>query len=183
VLVDSNPDQPERRRIDQVREPEFAVDLPSLSLDELRARRDLAEEVETELSYYRRLLHGRMDVLAFEQRRRRGEEDRSLIDALPEILTGPERSAGSRARHLSTDLPELPVKGRRHLDRILGNDLMIRLPELSEQDLVEASSELAELEGEISAVRQEVQAALDRLQAEVIARYKSDLGDPALRSS
>jgi hypothetical protein len=183
VFVEPHSDQPERRRIDQVREPEFIADLSSLTLDELRARRDLADEVETELSYYRRLLHGRIDVLAFEQRRRRGEEDRSLIDALPEILTGRERTGGARARHLSTDLPELPVKGRRHLDRILGNDLMMRLPELSEDDLVEASTELTEMEGEISAARQEVQAVLDRLQSEVIARYKSDLGDAALRSS
>ena len=51
---------PERRRIDQIREPEFVADLANLPLKELRSRRDLAEAVETELSYYRRLLHGRM---------------------------------------------------------------------------------------------------------------------------
>lgn len=181
--VEPHSEQPERRRIDQVREPEFIAEVASLTLDELRARRDLAEEVETELSYYRRLLHGRMDLIAFEQRRRRGEEDRSLIDALPEILTGRERTGGSRARHLSTDLPDLPVKGRRQLDRILGNDLMIRLPDLSEGDLVEAAAELAEMEAEVSAVRLEVQAILDLLQSEVVARYKSDLGDPALKPS
>lgn len=173
----------ERRRIDQIRDPEFSSDINSLSLDELRSRRDLADEVETELSYYRRLLHGRLDLLAFEQRRRRGEEDRTLLDALPEILTGHAQTRNGKARHLSTELPDFPVKGRRHLDQILGNDLMIRLPELTESDLVEASGELAEMEAEISAARQEVQAVLDRLQAEVISRYKHDLGDPALRSS
>jgi hypothetical protein len=173
----------ERRRIDQIKDPDFSSDLSALTLDELRARRDLADDVETELSYYRRFLHGRLDLLAFELRRRRGEEDRTLLDALPEILTGHDRTRNGRARHLSTDLPDIPVKGRRHLDRILGNDLMIRLPELNEGDLVEASEELAEVEAEISVARQEVQAVLDLLQAEVINRYKNDLGDPALRSS
>lgn len=64
----------ERRRIDQVREAEFLDDITTIPLDDLRSRRDLAEEVETELSYYRRLLHGRLDVLAFERRRRRGRK-------------------------------------------------------------------------------------------------------------
>ncbi len=73
------------------------ANLTDLPLKELRSRRDLADTVETELSYYRRLLHGRMDLLAFEQRRRRGEETRSLIDALPEILTGRDRTGSSKA--------------------------------------------------------------------------------------
>ncbi|MGQ0848971.1 MAG: RsiG family protein [Actinomycetota bacterium] len=175
--------EPERRRIDTIREPTFIEELDTLPLGALRARRDLAEEVETELSYYRRILHGRMDLLAYEQRRRRGDEDRQLIDALPEILLGRDRTGAGSARHLSTDLPDLPIQGRRHLDRILGNDLMIRLPELSESDLAEASTELAELEAEISALRQEVLDVVDRLQAEVISRYKNDLGHPALRST
>jgi hypothetical protein len=175
--------QPERRRLDLIREPSFVADLELLSLDELRSRRDLAGDVETELSYYRRLLHGRLDLLAFEQRRRRGEESRTMIDALPEILTGRDQPGRGQARHLSTELPELPVKGRRFLDRILGNDLMIRLAELNNVELVEASEELGEVEAEISAVRQDVQAVLDQLQAAVVSRYKNDLGDPALRSS
>lgn len=172
----------ERRRLDQIRETSFVSDLDLLSLDELRSRRDLAGDVETELSYYRRLLHGRMDLLAFEQRRRRGEESRTMIDALPDILTGRDQPGRGQARHLSTELPDLPVKGRRHLDRILGNDLMIRLSELTDEELVEASAELREVEAEISAVRQEVQVVLDQLQAAVVGRYKNDLGDPALRS-
>lgn len=172
--------QLERRRIDQIREPEFVANLSDLSLQELRARRDLADTVETELSYYRRLLHGRMDLLAFEQRRRRGEETRSLIDALPEILTGRDRTGGSKGRHLSMELPYLPVKGKRHLDHILGNDLIIRMSELTEEELSEASIELTELETEMSGLRQDVLAVLDQLQSAVVARYKNDLGDPAV---
>jgi hypothetical protein len=171
--------QTDRRRLDQIKDPDFLTDLDSLTIDELRARRDLAEDVENELSYYRRFLHGRLDLLAFEQRRRRGEESRSLIDALTEILTGRDRVGGTSSRHLSTDLPDIPVKGRRHLDHVLGSDLMARLGEMSEAELSEAALELSDLESEISTVRQQVQTILDQVHAEVIARYKHDLGDPA----
>ena len=180
---DEEASRPERRRIDQIREPEFLADLPKLGIDDLRSRRDLAEMTETELSYYRRLLHGRMDLLAFEQRRRRGEETRSLMDALPEILTGRERTGTGKARHLSMKLPYLPVKGKRHLDRVLGSDLMIRMAEMTDEELSEAATALTELEAEVSGLRQEVQAVYDKLHIAVIARYKNDLGDPALNSS
>lgn len=179
----ANDSAQKHRRLDQVLSPDFSADPESFDLDELRRRRDLAEEVETELSYYRRLLHGRLDLLAFEQRRRRGEEHRSLIEALPEILVGRERTGGGTARHLSTELPPLPVRGRRNVDRVLGSDLMVRLPELTSEELAEASVELAEVEAELSAARIQVQAVLDRLHAEVVTRYKNDLGDPALHTS
>src|SRR5690606_36494878 len=51
-----------RRRIDIALSEGFSTDLGELSLEEVRSRRDMAEEVERELSYYRRLLHGRMDL-------------------------------------------------------------------------------------------------------------------------
>jgi hypothetical protein len=60
---------------------------------------------------------------------------------------------------------------------------MVRLPELTSEELAEASVELAEVEAELSAARMQVQAVLDRLHAEVVTRYKNDLGDPALRTS
>jgi len=60
---------------------------------------------------------------------------------------------------------------------------MIRLGEMSEDELIEAREELASLESEISAYRVEVQAILDRLQAEVVHRYKTELGDSPLRQT
>ena len=57
-----------RRRIDQIQDPAFLADLESVDLDELRQRRRMCGDLDTELSFYRRLLHGRMDLLAFERR-------------------------------------------------------------------------------------------------------------------
>ena len=52
--------------LDQALSEDFSTNLGELSLDEVRSRRDMAEEVERELSYYHRLLHGRrVEALTF----------------------------------------------------------------------------------------------------------------------
>ncbi len=73
----------QRRRIDQVMDESFTKGIEDVPIDDLRARRVTCDELDTELSYYRRMLHGRMDLLDFELRRRSGEETRTLIEALP----------------------------------------------------------------------------------------------------
>ena len=172
-----------RRRLDQVLASEFVADIDGLELDELRRRRRLADEVENELSYYRRLLHGRMDLLGYEQRRRRGEEDRSIIQALPDILSGgltsggdsgaDERTSSGRSRHLLTDLPPLPDAGRREVDLVLSDDVLARLSEISAEELDEAIEEARRVEVEISEQRRQVQEVVDLLTAAIADRYRS----------
>ncbi|MDP9495817.1 MAG: aerial mycelium formation protein [Actinomycetota bacterium] len=162
------------RRIDTVLGPEFLVGLDALDLDELRSRRDTAEDVETQISYYRRLLHGRMDLLNFELRRRRGEEERSLLDALPEILAsgmvlGPEPNL----RYIDV-MPPLPTTtGRRLIDQIMDDGILTQLPELSDQELVESLERLREVEAELSTQRKQLHVVIDALQDEIVARYRS----------
>jgi hypothetical protein len=168
-----------RRRIDRVLDPEFSLDVESLELDELRTRRDLAEEVEREMSYYRRLLHGRMDLLGFELRRRRGEETRTLIEALPEIIaSGLTSEVGvADTRHLSLELHLPETTGRRPIDAVLEDDALTRVTSMSEDDLVETQEALTEAEGEISTSRRQLHGVIDRLQAEIIDRYKRGLAE------
>ena len=54
------------RRIDRVLAEGYLDDLPNIPLDEVRALRGEAEQEETDLSYLRRLLQGRMDILRAE---------------------------------------------------------------------------------------------------------------------
>ena len=56
-----------RRRVDRVLAPDYLVGLSQLSLEEVRARRAEAEQEEVDLSYARRLLQGRVDILRAEQ--------------------------------------------------------------------------------------------------------------------
>jgi hypothetical protein len=71
-----------KRRVDIVLADEFTEGISFLEWDILRDRRDMVEQVETELSHYRRLLHGRQDLLDFEMKRRSGEESRSHLPSL-----------------------------------------------------------------------------------------------------
>lgn len=171
-------DQPHRRRIDQVLAAGFCADVPGLELDELRRRRDLAEEVERELSFQRRLLHGRMDLIAFELRRRHGEETRSLIEALPEIIAaGLSGGSVGNYRHLSVELKLPDVTGRRDIDQVLEDDALVRVTSMEESELAAVQVALTEAEGEISEVRRKLHTVIDQLQAEIIDRYKRGLAN------
>lgn len=173
-----------RRRIDQALSDEFSENIEELPLDELRRRRDLAEGVERELSYYRRLFHGRMDLLAFELRRRRGEESRTLIEALPEILASGIPSGGEMGdlRHLSVELDLPEVTGRRDMDQILEGDALTRVTTMDVEDLADFQIALAEAERAVSVQRRALHQVIDRLQAEIIDRYKRGLADSETRS-
>ena len=76
------------RRIDRVLSHGYLEGLADLPLDEVRQLRHEAEQEEADLSYVRRLLQGRVDIIKAELARRRGEfgESGSIIDQLPRIL-------------------------------------------------------------------------------------------------
>ena len=169
-----------RRRIDIISSAEFTNDLDSLDLDELRSRRQMCSDLDTELSYYRRLLHGRMDILGFESRRRTGEEKRSLLEALPEILAhGASVGGAFPERAVPVEAPEIPAVGRRAVDKVLGDDFIARLPDLTEEEITEAQARLTEVETGVSDQRRTVHGAIDILQAELTRRYREGLSDPA----
>lgn len=167
-----------RRRIDTVLEPEFLVDLETVDLAELRGRRDLAEDVESQISYYRRLIHGRMDLLAYELRRRRGEEERSLIDALPDILAAGIVMGGDPAnRHIETMPPIPTTTGRRLIDKIMDDGVLANLPDLDDEEVGEALDRLSEMEGILSAQRRQLHGVIDAVHREIVARYRAQLDE------
>jgi len=169
-----------RRRIDIISDDDFADELEDIVLDELRDRRRLCDTVDTELSYYRRLLHGRMDLLAFEMRRRSGEETRSLIEALPEILADSDRGETQGdlpARSLPIETPDLPISGRRDIDRVLEDDFLAHLPTIEDQEIEQIQALLAETESAISTQRRTVYDAYERIQSELSRRYRDGLAD------
>jgi hypothetical protein len=172
-----------RRRIDVILEPEYLEGLGELELDEVRGRRDTAEDVEAQISYYRRLLHGRMDLLDFEQRRRRGEEQRSIIEALPEILAkGMILGSEPTLRHIET-MPPLPsVTGRRLIDKIMDDGVVANLPELSDDEITEAIDRLREAETELSGQRRQLHQVIDTIQDEIVSRYRSQQDEAPVNS-
>ena len=161
-----------------VLEPEYLEDITSIDLKVLRERRITAEDVEAQISYYRRLLHGRMDLINFELSRRSGEEERTLIEALPEILAS-EMVFGTEPnlRYIET-MPPLPtITGRRLIDKIMDDGVLTELPELSDDDIREAIDRLGEVENQLSAQRKRLHIVIDALQGEIVARYRTQQGE------
>ena len=165
-----------KRRLDQVKDADFLADLEGMPLDQLRAKRTMCDDLDTEYSYYRRMVHGRMDMLAFELRRRSGEETRTLIEALPEILAGPGGgSSPASIRTMQFGLPDLPDVGRRDIDDILDADFLTHLSDLENDEIARLQAQLTDAELEVSENRRVVFEAFEKLQKELTRRYREGL--------
>ncbi|MCL1593348.1 MAG: hypothetical protein M3132_03220 [Actinomycetia bacterium] len=169
-----------RRRIDQVMDTDFTSALDSIALDDLRARREMLDDLDTELSYYRRILHGRLDLLDFELRRRSGAETRSILEALPEILadTPSGKTTNPLDKALSLDLPELAGTGRREIDQALDDNFLAKLPMLDTDDLTRIRDSLTTTEAAVSDQRRAVYDAHDLITAELTRRYRDGSASP-----
>jgi hypothetical protein len=168
------------RRIDRVLGDDYLAELPALDLTALRARRDDARQEEADLSYLRRMLHGRIDLVRAEQARRDGTaEGGSLVDELPRILAE-DRPASPRGlgRHLSAQPSRLDAH-RRRVEKLVADVAADDLGGLSDAELDRSLAAFREAEAEISATRQLVQQAMDACTAEIGRRYRDGEADVA----
>jgi hypothetical protein len=115
-----------------------------------------------------------MDLLDFEMRRRSGAEQRSIIEALPEILAnGMILGSEPNLKHIET-MPPLPsVTGRRLIDKIMDDGVLTSLPELSDEEIAEAIERLRDVETQLSGQRRRLHQVIDTLQDEMVSRYRS----------
>jgi hypothetical protein len=162
------------RRIDRVLAEGFLDGLQEVSLEELRAMRTEAEQEETDLSYLRRLLQGRMDILRAEVARRAGGEGgASLIDLLPGILAddGGQSAPRGMGRHATTE-PSRADLHRRYVEALVAD---VDLSDPTGHDDASLGRVLDILEREeatVSSNRKAVQVIMDRCTAEITRRYR-----------
>jgi hypothetical protein len=154
------------RRIDRVLAADYLGDLEERSLDDLRAMKAEAAEVETEVSYVRRLAQGRLDILAAERKRRdAGGSLEDLVNELPKILASEAPrapAAQARAAELLAPSPDISwTRGREHL---IDDSTLARLPDLTDEELTEAVAALRALEEEMSGRRKALHGVLDTLE-------------------
>jgi hypothetical protein len=161
-----------RRRVDHVLAPEFLEGLSDLPLADLRARRREAEQEEADLSYLRRMLHGRMSIIEAELRHRDPDvESGPVVDDLASILGDEQRSTRGLGRHLTVE-PSRVDEHRRSEEQIIADAVMSDVAARTDAELRDAMERLAAHEVEVSEVRREVQKAMDTLSAELTARYR-----------
>ncbi len=165
-----------RRRIDRVLAGDFLDGLADRSLDEVRALRNDAEQEEADLSYVRRLLQGRMDLVRAEQARRASSGGAPLIDLLAEVLADGPRSDHGSGRFLTVE-PSRVDDHRRRVEQIVSDVGISDVAARSDGELQASLDALAEHERTVSDLRRNVQAVMDQLTSEIARRYRDGEAD------
>ena len=162
------------RRIDRVLAEDYLSGLPDRPLEELRAMRTEAEQEETDLSYLRRLLQGRLDILQAEVDRRAGRgPGGSLLEALPGILAdagGPAAPHGM-GRHVTVE-PSRVDSHRRYVEALVADTDLSDPGRHDDAALSRLVDVLEREEAAVSGRRRAVQAVMDACTAELTRRYR-----------
>jgi len=157
------------RRIDRILDPSFLEGIGEAPLDTLREKRDECDEEEAVLSYERSLIHSRLRILNDEvERRASGAPPKSLVERLPEILADTEIK--HRGAFPKLDAPPFYDNPRRRVEKLITNDTLLQLGELTEEQIGTAVTALDQAEGEVSESRKAVHAVLDRVIEEIAKR-------------
>lgn len=162
-----------RRRVDRVLDRAFVANLPAVPLAQLRERRAEASAEEVDLSYLRRVLHGRLDIIAAETARRADGDQGPLVARLTEILADPPSRRVASARHLPLRNGEATVgEYRTALEARLRELAVPDLTTCPDQILRDAAATLAGYEREVSDLRRRVQLVVDECAADLARRYR-----------
>ncbi len=150
--------------------PAPAPDLTALRLPELRTLRRDSQQDEADLSYVRRLLQGRIDILRAELGGRRDPES-PVVDRLSEILRDQPTRNRSSARHVTLGTPH-SEEFRRLAAEMLAEVELSDLAARTDDELHAAMGRLVRYEQQVSRRRQQLQRVADDCSAEIARRYR-----------
>jgi hypothetical protein len=171
-------------RLARILAPDYATGLGELTLDEVRSRRHECQEVELGLSYARRLVQGRLDIIHAELERRGsggGPSDASeIVDRLKEgqMLGDQARPPGFGRLPTLMAPDEASDEFSSEIDEVADAESLADLPELDDQVVRNLADQLTTLERSLSDRRRQVFDRLDAFQGEIVNRYKSGAADP-----
>lgn len=151
-----------RRRT--ISSPEPSPHLADLTLSELRAYRARLTLEEERASYWRRLLHARIDLLEEESHTDGVLSFDDLVRVLGETGSGQTRHVLLRVRP-ADPLPELPVLADMWVDEVDPHD-----PDA----ITDALERLRSAEGQLTSYRRALHDRIDEATSELIVRYRTD---------
>ena len=153
--------------------PGYLDGLEALPLEQVRALRQDAEQEEADLSYLRRLLQGRIDILRAELDRRSGSSaGPRVVDRLAEILADQPSLRPALGRHLSIG-PSRVGEYRRSMERMIADVDLSDVTARSEAEIRSAMESLTGCEHSVSQNRRAVQRIADACRQEVARRYRT----------
>jgi hypothetical protein len=165
--------------VDALLDPAFLENATRQPMSEVRRLRREAEQEEVNLSYTRRLLQGRLDIVRRELQRRADNDGRSLVDLLPEILAEKGRGPAHGLGRHQTVQPHAPEEYESWVNSLTGGIDMSDIADLTDAKLQKAAKSLAEAESGLSERRRGVQQVMDSLAAELGRRYRDGEADVA----
>lgn len=163
-------------RLSRVLDPAYVADVESLSTEEIRRRRAECAEIETALSYVRRLAQGHLDILVADlQRRAVGDaspEVGEMVNQLSGILSsGPQRAPGTG--RLPTMLaPDLDGSLIRELEGALADLTIGDLAQLTDEEAIALGERLRDFERRVSSDRRALHDHMAFFEADIVRRYK-----------
>lgn len=159
---------------------DYLGDLTARPIEEIRAMRTECREIEDKVSYRRRIIQGRLDIVASDLRRRAEGGSpgdlRTLVTQLPDILS--DKVRGSGPGRLPTGLSAPEEEFTADIDRAVGPDTLGDLPELADDAVAVLARAIGDLEREVSEARRGLFSRIDTLNGELARRYGSGEADP-----
>jgi hypothetical protein len=165
------------RHLDRVLQNDYLVGLDDWPLEEIRARRSECQRLEDAASYLRRLIQTRLDIIGTQLSVRSSgasNELADLLETLPSILSEGQMSRTTGGRLLADELGEdQEAWAQRVVTGCCGTHDVESVSEISDSELKSLTDCLTDLEKQVSHERRTLHDVLDRLQAEIVSRYKS----------
>jgi hypothetical protein len=158
--------------------PDYLGDVQARPIDEIRAMRAECQEAEVGLSYLRRLVQGRIDIVAADLRRRAEggapTDLADLVEHLPEILAEHVHAAGfGRLPTLMAPSEADETELHSELDAVVDAEQLSSLSSLPDDEVHRLVDQLSALERSVSDRRRALHERIDTLQAELTRRYKT----------
>lgn len=153
-------------------------DLTTRPIEEIRDLRGACQRDEVRLSFLRRLIQGRLDIVRADLARRAeggaAPDLAELVERLPKILADAAPEPGSGPGRLPTylapgDMGELTAE----LDAIVDPLTLATLAERTQDEVRDVAERLSRREREVSDRRRRLHDHIDFLQAELTRRYKT----------
>jgi len=162
--------------LDHILDDVETLALPTRSIQELRELRDRCQVIEGGLSYGRRMIQGRLDIVICEVERRSSGGPESLdelMERLPAVLSRQTRGNGAPRPVRNAEIPTFTDLLTGEADAILDPTELGHLAEATDVRIDEIIVLLQALENQVSVKRHETHRRIDELQDEIVSRYRS----------
>jgi len=166
----------DQRRLDQILAEDYLAGLEDRAPAALRVMRMDCQAEEAALSYGRRILHGRLDLVRAELQGRASGSTAQLATLLAELADDGVASPRSTA-WVDVDGPDDVVHGGQRKFDIGDDPLLSRLATATDEELHAAVDRWLVQERELSVARSGVHRCLDAIQSALVAAYRDGIAN------